>query len=409
MAEVKKLYRKEYRAKRKKYMLYQQIGLAFLAVLLLIFSIVYFKTNKAAYVHYSEDGKAVHYAHLTEKGQEYYGVDKLNGSHAYVSTLIEIMSADFSYGLKFDTTKVKYTYTYGIETQLEVLDVASGAPLYNPVVCTQVKPTVVSGEGNAFSIAEHVEIDFSKYNQQASDFIGANNLKDTASSLIVRLSVSVVGASDSFVADHTDKYVTEVRIPLCKLAFKPTVSSTIPAGEKKILAVSGNARTFFGVLSIVSLVAFIADACVYVFFVLHTRDNYIDYALKVSRIRKNYKSYIQRIEEEYPTEGSKVLHLGEFTELLEIRDVVQKPILMYENEGRTCTKFVISSDGLIYMYEIEVEPVEITNTDKGGAKGSETALAAEGVAIAAGGEAQSADIEEINGNFPPEQDDCPEE
>lgn len=358
MSELEKMYREEHRSKRKKFIFYQQIGLMLLAVLLLVFTVVYFKTDKDTYVYYSEEGKAVHYANLTEEGQEYFGTDRLNGSHAYVTSLIRDMSADFSYKLKFDTDKVKYSYTYSVETQLEIIDVASGAPLYNPIVCTQIEPVSVSGEGNSFTIARQVDIDFQEYNRKANAFINDNGLKETSSSLIVRMSVEVLGASEAFSADHSNSYVTEIKIPLCKLAFKPTVSASVPVGEKKILALNVNSRRFFGALAIVSLVGFIVDVCVFVFFVIYTRDKYIDYSRKVARIRKNYKSYIQRIEEEFPTDGCRVLRLKDFTELLEIRDVVQKPILMYENADRTCTRFVISSDGLVYMHELKVQDDE---------------------------------------------------
>ena len=42
--------------------------------------------------------------------------------------------------------------------------------------------------------------------------------------------------------------------------------------------------------------------------------------------------------------------------MLEIRDTIQAPILMYENEEKTCTKFLIPTDSkLLYVYEIKVE------------------------------------------------------
>ena len=364
MSELEKMYREEYRTKRKKHMFYQQIGLGLLVILLLIFSIAYFKTDKATYVYYSDDGNAIHYAYLKD-GNGFFEEEYLNGSHAYVSSLIDHMRAVFSYGLKFDTDQVKYTYTYDIATQLEILDIASGAPLYNPIVCRQIDPTSVSGEGNSFAIEKQVNIDFQEYNKRANEFITKNSLKDTSSTLIVRMTVTVVGVSDTFTGDHLDKYVTELRIPLCKLAFKPVVSSTVPAGEKRILAVSGNTRQVFGILAMISLIGFVLDVCVYLIFVITTRDRFIDYSRRVARICKNYKSYIQCIGNDFVTDGYLVLRIGEFSEMLEIRDTVQKPVLMYENADKTCTRFFIAADGIVYLHEIQVEKFEELNTDAG--------------------------------------------
>ena len=96
MSELEKMYREEYRTKRKKHMFYQQIGLGLLVILLLIFSIAYFKTDKATYVYYSDDGNAIHYAYLKD-GNGFFEEEYLNGSHAYVSSLIDHMRAVFSY------------------------------------------------------------------------------------------------------------------------------------------------------------------------------------------------------------------------------------------------------------------------------------------------------------------------
>lgn len=362
MAGLKNLSHEEYRAKRKEYILYQQIGMGLLAVLMLLFSFFYFKTDKASYVYYSENGNAIHYAHLTPKGQEIFGTDKLNGTHAYVSSLVEKMSAKFTYEINFVTEKVKYKYNYDIQTQLEVTDVSSRSPLYNPIVATQVEKKSVEGEGSFFKIAEDVDINFKAFNKQADDFVIQNGLVETTSTLIVRMSVTVWGASENFITDHTDEYVTELRVPLRNLAFKPVVTSSVPAGEKKILAVSENKGIPFLVLAIVSASVLVWLGIWFLYFVLSTKDEFVDYSIKVARIYKNYQSYIQVIEEEFPKARRKVLRLKEFNELLEIHDLVQKPILMYENPEKTRTEFVLLSDSVLYMHEIKVqEPDDATD------------------------------------------------
>ena len=48
-----------------------------------------------------------------------------------------------------------------------------------------------------------------------------------------------------------------------------------------------------------------------------------------------------------------------FDEMLEIRDTLQTPILMHENDDRTCTKFLIpTGNKLLYQYTIQVEGYE---------------------------------------------------
>jgi hypothetical protein len=56
--------------------------------------------------------------------------------------------------------------------------------------------------------------------------------------------------------------------------------------------------------------------------------------------------------------------VNKFEEMLEIRDTIQAPILMYENEDHTCAKFMIPTDSkLLYVYEIKVEGYEDPKTE----------------------------------------------
>ena len=46
--------------------------------------------------------------------------------------------------------------------------------------------------------------------------------------------------------------------------------------------------------------------------------------------------------------------------MLEIRDTILKPILMYENDDQTCTRFYIPTEtNLVYVHEIKIEISEI--------------------------------------------------
>ena len=51
--------------------------------------------------------------------------------------------------------------------------------------------------------------------------------------------------------------------------------------------------------------------------------------------------------------------LDTFVDMLTIRDTIQSPILMYENEDQTMTRFFIPTNTkMLYVYEIKVENYE---------------------------------------------------
>ena len=74
----------------------------------------------------------------------------------------------------------------------------------------------------------------------------------------------------------------------------------------------------------------------------------------MKRIVSNYTSYIQKVNNPVTLENYQVLNVDTFTEMLEIRDTLQMPILMFENDDRTNTQFFIVNDRLLYLFEISV-------------------------------------------------------
>lgn len=353
MSELEKQQRDQYQIKRNKYILIQKIVLIILSVVLLLSVIVYVKLDKDTYVYYTEEGNAIHRAYLQKN--DFYEEGYLNGSHAYVSDLVEKMTGDFSYKLTFATDNVNFKYNYRIDAQLEILDVESKAPIYNPI--DEILPlTTASSEGNSLSINKIVDIDFQKYDAMAKAYLAEYNLKDTSSTLIVRMYVNVVGESEVFANDRSGEYVTELRIPLVKTVFKPTVTSTVPAGEQKILAISGNVKITAKIVAIVLSSLDIIALAILVYYVLSTRNKHVDYRHRVDRIIKNYRSYIQQSASFFDMEGYKLIELKTIDELLDIHDTMQRPIISYENADKTATLFFIVTDsGIIYLYEITVD------------------------------------------------------
>ena len=50
------------------------------------------------------------------------------------------------------------------------------------------------------------------------------------------------------------------------------------------------------------------------------------------------------------------MQVNTFNEMLEIRDTLQRPILMWENPDETCTKFIIPADTkILYLYQIAMD------------------------------------------------------
>ena len=351
MSEKEKLQRDNYQRHRKGWIIFQSIIIGIVTLVLAFGSYTYYKLNKASYVPYTQKGSVIYKAYLADNA--FYEQEYLNGSHAYVASLIERMTADFDYNLNIEQSDVKFNYSYKIDAQVEVRDKDSQMAIYNPVF-ELIPNKTLKGEGNKIAIKDNVELDYKKYNQLAKDFIASYSLDDVESFLIVRMYVNVLGESQNFAQNKENNYVIELFVSLNKNTVTPYVVTPAETDEEKVLILNTNDTRL---LRIILLGVAFADLLLVIILALYvriTRDKHIDYARKVKRIVSNYTSYIQKVNNPVTLENYQVLNVDTFTEMLEIRDTLQMPILMFENDDRTNTQFFIVNDRLLYLFEISV-------------------------------------------------------
>lgn len=353
MSELEKIKRDEYQRKRKKFIWIQTVVVGILTLATIITSTLFISNNKNAYVGYTEEGKVIYRAYLADN--DFYEEEYLNGSHAYVASLINKMTADFSYDVKMEIDNVNFQYTYKIDAQLIVKDKASKTKIYDSFYEVLYEETSNSS-GDELNVKKLVEFDYQKFNKKADEFNRTYNLKNTENVLLVKMKINVIGMCESFQNNNQDVYTITLSLPLMQTVVSPSVSATVPTGEQKIIVkdVSSfeNVKISAIVLGCFDLLAII----ILVLYIFLSIDKHIDYARKVKKLVSDYDSYIQQILTPFDFSSYQVLKMNSFKGLLEIRDTVQSPLLMYENEDKTCSQFFITTaEKVLYLYEIEVE------------------------------------------------------
>ena len=354
MSEFEKIKRDEYQKHRKEIIYFLTALALILALVTASFSIIFVSLDANTYVYYEESGSALYHAYLNEN--EYYEEERLNGNHAYISSLIHHMDVAFRYESHMEAKDATYQYQYRVDSQLVIQDFKTGAAIYNPVE-TILGPTNKIYEGQTLVLSPTVDIDYVAYNSKAKEFIAKYRLADVSSYLKVTMYVDVIGMSELFASDsESGQYTIEVKIPLTQNVLKPEVTSTIPTGPQKIVSNPNKGKELFKVLAIISGILDAGAIGCAVVYTLKTRDMHIDYSRKVQRLVNNYRSFIQKINNPFDRTGYQTLEIGTFNEMLEIRDTLQLPILMYENEDKTCATFMIPLDSrLLYIFEIKVD------------------------------------------------------
>ena len=355
MSEAEKKRRAEYKRNRKKWMSVQfYIAVALIAILIFS-SIMFIQLNQTVYIDYSESGVVDYEVKLLEN--DFYEEEWLESGRSYVSNLIDKVKVTFDYNAVMDTENVAYEYTYSTVAQIRIVDDRSSAVIFNPkTVLLPEQKESVSGK-KELDIDTIVTFDYATYNNQVVEFVEFYDLDDVSCYVDITTYVTVLGNCPQFEGNTKNEFSSTLTVPLAVQTVKMTTGNSAPAGITRILAcVNFLGKEVFKILTIVFAVLSVASVVTLIIYSYATRNHDINYAIKVKRIMNSYKSYIQRIENVFDTTDYDVLKVSTFNEMLGIRDTIQSPILMSENEDKTCTTFFIPTNTkLLYVYELKVE------------------------------------------------------
>ena len=364
MSEDERKRRQEYKRNRKKWIIIQTIALALVAAFALTFFVVYDRMNRTYYIEYTEKGTVDYEVNL--KDNNFFEEDSVGAGQSYVASLIDDIVADFKYDLQIDNDNVEFEYIYSVDAQLIIANKDTGDYIYKPIynLIPETKSTVKDRDSLTFGAS--VPIDYHHYNQIATTFINTYDLKNTTSTLVVTMNVKVISTCNEFEnSSNENVYFTALNIPLTEENFSMFTTSSNTENQSKVLACSnGVSQKIFLILTIVFASLAALEAIALVIFVFITKNEDVNYANKVRKIVSAYRSFIQQIEGQFDTEGYQIVPIKTFKEMLNIRDTIQSPILMFENLDQTVTEFLIpTSTKILYTFEIKVENYdEIYNT-----------------------------------------------
>ena len=74
------------------------------------------------------------------------------------------------------------------------------------------------------------------------------------------------------------------------------------------------------------------------------------YEDELRKILFDYKSYIQKINTKIDYKAYKIIKVNSFDELMGMREEIQSPILMYTEEGKRKTIFMMIKDDMLFAY-----------------------------------------------------------
>ncbi len=356
MSEDEKRLRLNYRVVRNRWIKAQALCLIIALTVMLLSAVFAMIFNKTYYVGYTERSEVDYGVHLKEN--DFYKDSFLGKDYAYIAALIDKVEASFDYEVVMDSdAPIDFTYTYRVDSVVEIKDIATSKVLYAPVY-NEVAEVSKTASGKGVLVEATALVDYDRYNAVAKEFIDKYKLKNVKASVTLQMVVDVTGKSDSFYAEeNVDSYISSISIPLNADTLEITITSATPPEGQKILSyTTKNISDVFKVIAIVFACVAGVMAIVLWLFAYLSRNIDVTYDIKVAKLLRNYKSFIQRIRSVIDTSEYQVVLVDTFDEMLDIRDTLQSPILMQENEDKTCSRFFIpTTTRFLYLYEIKVE------------------------------------------------------
>ena len=327
-----------------------KIKLAVESIVIIIISIItivsYFCLSKNEYNRYTEKAKVDYKVNLKEN--EFYEEDYLDEKNTIIASLIKDLEVEFKYNLNLEQDQ-DYTYSYKILAKTSVKESSRDNTIYET---TQELLSKEVQESNAkdLEIAEKVTIDYNEYNEKINKFINVYKLDNTTSTLNLEMYVYVINKYDGEQINRDSKVMT-LNIPLTTKTIDISINSNVIKDEGNILSKKSEYDNLTYMLGIgfVLLVIGVAIFIKFIKYVLETRSAEKMYGQELKRILFNYKSYIQKINNEIDYNNYKIIQINTFNEILEMRDTMQSPILMYTEENEDRTKFMIMKDGVLYL------------------------------------------------------------
>lgn len=360
MSEAEKRRRFYYKQTRNKWISIGAMILAGALLVTIIFTAIFFSLNKSTFIAYTEKGNVKYLVFLKEN--EVFTSTYLDQDQMYVADLIDYVKAHFIYELKMEQ-EAQYSYTYSADAKIVIKDKTTKKLFYegkltpDAPMMLPTKTETLDLPSNVLYVDKLLTIDYPQYNARAQHIMETLHLKDAICTLEVEMKIRVNGSSEELAEDKNNSYTFALSMPLnsSTVAFERT--SSVAEGASKLLTINkGVARVVMLVFAIVFASLTFLFAVAYLAFIILTRNTDINYTRKVNKVISNYKSYIQKTVSPFNMEGYQLIVMNSFMDLLEIRDTIQSPILMYENEDQTCTTFMIPTNTkLLYIFEIKVE------------------------------------------------------
>ena len=307
---------------------------------------------------YEEKSNVDYKVYLNEN--KFYETDYLDKDMLYVANIIKNIKINFDYNYKIDTPQ-NIEFTYNIIGKLVISDnIEKKVYLEKNFTLLKDKSITMIGKQSQ-DISENLTIDYSYYNSLANDFKASYGV-NTDSNLIIYMTISQKN-TDKNKININNMSVMNVNIPLSKKSIE------IALDYKEIN------RSDYIINEVPKATIDKTNIIITIIFIIFAIISFIKLERQIIKKTNKYNKYVKKILREYDRlivessnkisfDGKEIVNLGKFTELLDVHDNLQLPILynsIYQN--KKC-EFYIIHENMIYLYTVKSSDFESKNEKK---------------------------------------------
>lgn len=318
-----------------------------ISTILISFITLYIENNKIKYIKYTEQGNVDYKVYL--KKNNFFEEKYLEENKEYISSLIDNVQAQFKYNLSIEQENIINKYTYKILSNVKVTDKTTKKNLYDKTEILMPEKEIYITE-KEINIKEPVEIDYNKYNDLINKFINIYEVGNIESDLTVNMIIDIMDSNEKI-----KESIITLRIPLTTNTMDIDIKNDLVEEKNNVIEYKKDKKynLLFILISIISLLIDLILIIRLIIYIKKTRSIITKYKKEKKKILRNYSQYIQKIDNKIDYEKYEQINVSTFTDLLEIRDAMQSPILMIEEKN--CTKFIIPTENILYIYTIEIK------------------------------------------------------
>ena len=328
----------------------RKIRLAIVSISLIVMALMliglYRVFNKEHYINYTETADLNYSVNLVEN--EFYENNYLKEGTDVIASLIKDIDVEFKYNLELDE-EIEYIYSYKILAEIEVKEKSKTNLLYETEEI--IKKQQQEGKTKKVIISEKINLDYNEYNNQINRLIEAYKLANTSSEIHLNMYLDVKNKNTGERINKENK-VMSLQVPLTTKTIEITLNENVKDSRGQI-TIQENEYEYTKIFLPIGILLLISGLIVLGYlikYILKTRSAEKMYDDELKKIMFDYKSYIQKINNNVDRKDYKIIRINTFQELIEMKEDLQSPILMYIEEDLNKTSFMILNGNLLFEY-----------------------------------------------------------